>query len=123
MLNGAVVNGKHIGKTIGYPTANLAIPESYKLIPAQGVYVVRSEIQGQQVYGMMNIGTNPTVGGNAQTIETYFLDFDADLYGQELTIEILTRIREEKHFDSVDALVVAMKEDEAFSRSYIKTLV
>jgi riboflavin kinase/FMN adenylyltransferase len=122
MLFGTVVSGKRIGKTIGYPTANLAVAETYKLIPAQGVYVVQSEIDGQRVYGMMNIGNNPTVGGNTQTIETYFLDFDADLYGKELTIEILTRIREEKHFDSVDALVLAMKEDETFSRSYIKSL-
>lgn len=122
MLNGTVVNGKKIGKTIGYPTANLSIAEEYKLIPAQGVYVVESEIDGRLVYGMMNIGTNPTVGGNSQTIETYFFDFDADLYGQELTIEVLSRIREEKNFDSIDALVAAMKEDEVFARNYIKSL-
>lgn len=123
MLNGTVVDGKHLGKTIGYPTANLSIPESYKLIPAQGVYVVQSEIDGERIYGMMNIGTNPTVGGKSETIETYFLDFDKDLYGKAITIEILSRIREEKHFNSVDDLVEAMKQDEVFARNYIKSLI
>ena len=122
MLQGTVVPGKKIGKTIGYPTANLAIAEAYKLIPAQGVYVVQSYIDDRLVYGMMNIGTNPTVGGSQQTIETYFFDFEKDLYDRELHIEILTHIRQEKHFHSVEALIAAMKEDEAFSRSYIQNL-
>ncbi len=121
-LQGEVVAGKKIGKTIGYPTANLAIAETYKLIPAQGVYVVQSYIDDQLVYGMMNIGTNPTVGGSQQTIETYFFDLEMDLYGCQLQIEILTRIRQEKHFDSVEALIAAMKDDEAFSRNYIQNL-
>lgn len=120
MLNGKVVKGKSLGKTMGYPTANLNIKEDYKLIPAQGVYVVQSAINGKLVYGMMNIGTNPTVGGEVQTIETYFLDFDEDLYGQELHIEILERIREEKNFASVEELIEAMQEDEVFSRKYIE---
>jgi len=120
MLNGKVVKGKSLGRKIGYPTANLGITEDYKLIPAQGVYVVQSTINGILVYGMMNIGTNPTVGGEIQTIETYFLDFEQDLYGQELCIEILKRIREEKNFASVDELIEAMQEDEVFSRQYIE---
>lgn len=122
MLTGTVVKGKSIGRTIGYPTANLAIAESYKLIPAQGVYVVQSQIKGKTVYGMMNIGTNPTVGGHDQTVETYFFDFEADLYGQDLEIKVLKRIREEKHFNAVEELIVAMEEDEAFSRAYIENL-
>lgn len=120
MLNGVVVKGKSLGRKIGYPTANLSIPEDYKLIPAQGVYIVQSSIDGVLVYGMMNIGTNPTVGGEIQTVETFFFDFDDDLYDKELSIEILTRIREEKRFASVEELIAAMKEDEAFSRSWIK---
>lgn len=118
-LSGTVVYGKQIGKTIGYPTANLQIEEDYKLIPAQGVYVVKCTIDELDIYGMMNIGTNPTVGGNTQSIETYFFDFDKDLYGKKLEIQLLKRIRDEKTFNSVDDLVIAMKEDEAFSRSYI----
>ncbi len=120
MLNGTVVKGKSIGKSIGYPTANLEVSESYKLIPAQGVYVVRSTINGSTVFGMMNIGTNPTVGGIEQTVETYYFDLDQDLYGKQMEVVILTRIREEKNFASVDELVLAMKEDEKFSREFIK---
>lgn len=121
MLNGTVVQGKRLGRKIGYPTANLNITEDYKLIPAQGVYVVQCVIEGERQFGMMNIGTNPTVGGDKQTVETYFFDFDQDLYGKKLCIEVLARIREEKHFDSLEELKNAMKEDEAFSRSWIKT--
>lgn len=119
MLSGTVVKGKSIGKTIGYPTANLQIAEDYKLIPAQGVYVVQSQIDGEKVFGMMNIGTNPTVGGSTQTVETYFFDFDRDLYGKQLEIQLLARIREEKSFDTINELIAAMKEDENFSRSYL----
>lgn len=122
MLQGEVVHGRHLGKTLGYPTANLKIAENYKLIPAQGVYVVQSVIDGNLVYGMMNIGTNPTVGGMDQTIETYFLDFDGDLYGKQIAIEILSHIREEKNFESVEILVKAMEEDEVFSRKYIQSI-
>lgn len=119
-LNGTVVRGRSIGRTIGYPTANLQVEEDYKLIPAQGVYIVRSEIDGKRVYGMMNIGNNPTVGGSHQTIETFFFDFEKDLYDQHLQIELLERIREEKSFANVDQLVKAMKQDEVFSRKQIE---
>ena len=122
MLSGIVVKGRSLGRTIGYPTANLDIAEDYKLIPEQGVYVVQSRINGKIVYGMMNIGTNPTVGGSAQTIETYFFDFDNDLYGQSLEIQLLDRIRDEKNFESVDELVKAMKADEIYARNYIDKL-
>ena len=122
MLSGIVVKGRSLGRTIGYPTANLDIAEDYKLIPAQGVYVVQSRINGKIVYGMMNIGTNPTVGGSAQTIETYFFDFDNDLYGQSLEIQLLDRIRDEKNFESVDELVKAMKADEIYARNHIDKL-
>ena len=81
---------------------------------------MRAIIDGKSYFGMMNIGTNPTVGGEAQTIETYFLNLDKDLYGKKLQIEMLVRIRDEKKFNSVDALKIAMKQDEAFSRQYIK---
>ena len=69
---------------------------------------------------MMNIGTNPTVGGKKQTVETYFFDFNDNLYGETLCIEILARIREEKHFASIEELQEAMKHDEVFSRSWSK---
>ncbi|MFD0977093.1 bifunctional riboflavin kinase/FAD synthetase [Salinimicrobium gaetbulicola] len=119
-LAGTVVKGKGLGKEFEFPTANLEIKEEYKLIPKNGVYVVRSEIDGAEVFGMMNIGTNPTVGGTDKTIETHFLDLDKDLYGKYLSIELLTRIRDEKKFDTVENLKRAMKQDEAFSRQFIR---
>ena len=119
-LAGTVVRGKGLGKEFEVPTANLKIEEHYKLIPANGVYVVKSEIDGEIFFGMMNIGTNPTVGGTEQTIETHFFDLQKDLYGAYLSIELLTRIRDEKKFDSIEKLKVAMKQDEAFSMQYIK---
>ncbi len=82
-LTGVIVKGKGLGKEFGYPTANLKIEEEYKLIPKNGVYVVRSKIDNIMVYGMMSIGTNPTVGGTSQTIETNFFNLDKDLYGKK----------------------------------------
>ncbi|RXG30898.1 bifunctional riboflavin kinase/FAD synthetase [Leeuwenhoekiella palythoae] len=122
MLNGIVSRGKGLGKKFNYPTANLKIEETYKLIPAKGVYVARASINGKEVYGMMSIGTNPTVGGSDLTIETFFFDFEADLYDQHLQIELLTRIRDEKKFNSVDELIAAMQADERFSRDFIQKL-
>lgn len=119
-LKGKVVKGRGLGKEFNYPTANLSIDENYKLIPKNGVYVVRSQIKGENYFGMMSIGTNPTVGGESQTIETYFFNLDKDLYGKDLRIEMLVRIRDEKKFDSIEALKTAMRQDEAFSRQYIK---
>ncbi len=119
-LTGTVVKGKGLGKEFEFPTANLEIKEEYKLIPRNGVYVVRSEIEGEEVFGMMNIGINPTVGGTEKTIETHFFDLDRDLYGKYLTIELLTRIRDEEKFDSIGNLKSAMRQDEAFSRQFIK---
>ncbi|MGY5849170.1 bifunctional riboflavin kinase/FAD synthetase [Salegentibacter sp. F14] len=119
-LCGAIVKGRGLGRDFNYPTANLQIAEDYKLIPKNGVYVVRSEIDGESFFGMMNIGTNPTVGGEERTIETYFFNLDKDLYGKTLRIEMLVRIRDEKKFDSINALKNAMKQDEAFSKQYIK---
>ena len=119
-LAGNVVKGKGLGKEFNYPTANLEIEEEYKLIPKNGVYVVRSIVDGKVVFGMMSIGTNPTVGGTEKTIETYFFGIDKDLYGMYLSIELLTRIRDEKKFDSTEALKMAMKQDEAFSFQFIR---
>ncbi|RXG29278.1 bifunctional riboflavin kinase/FAD synthetase [Leeuwenhoekiella marinoflava] len=120
MLNGIVSRGKGLGRKFNYPTANLKVEESYKLIPAKGVYVVQSKIADSTIYGMMSIGTNPTVGGSALTIETFFFDFDQDLYDQHLQIELLTRIRDEKKFKSVDELIAAMQTDEQFAKAFIQ---
>lgn len=119
-LSGTVVKGKGLGKDFGFPTANVEIEESYKLIPKIGVYVVKSKIDGEEVHGMMNIGFNPTVGGKEKTIETNFFDFEKNLYGKKITIEILKRIRDEKNFSSVEELKAAMMQDKHFSEKYIQ---
>jgi len=120
VLTGTVVKGKALGKKIGFPTANLKVEEDYKLIPKNGVYVVRSKIDDKLVYGMMSIGTNPTVGGTEKTIETNFFMPEMDLYGKKLQIEMLKRIRDEKNFDSVEDLKAALEQDKAFSERFIK---
>lgn len=119
-LAGTVVKGKGLGKEFEFPTANLKVEENYKLIPKNGVYVVRSVIDRDVFFGMMSIGTNPTVGGTDKTIETNFFDLDKNLYGKYLSIELLTRIRDEKKFDGVEGLKTAMKQDRAFSMQYIR---
>ena len=85
-LTGIVVQGRNLGEQIGFPTANLFIEESYKLIPKTGVYIVKSEIDSKTIFGMMNIGYRPTVGGKHQTIETHFFEFNDNLYGKKLKI-------------------------------------
>jgi len=120
ILTGKVVKGKQLGKSLGYPTANLLIEEDYKILPKEGVYVVRAEIDNTWYFGMMNIGHNPTIAdGNHKSVETYFFDFEGNLYNQALQIQMLKRIRDEKKFNSVEELKSAMKNDEIFSRQYI----
>ena len=119
MLSGKVVNGKQLGGKIGYPTANINIKEPYKLIPKTGVYIVLSEIQGTNIYGMMNIGSRPTVDGGHQTIEVHFFDFNANLYQQQLTINLLYFLRDEEKFDSIESLILQLKKDEQTARNFI----
>lgn len=117
---GKVVNGKQLGGKIGFPTANIDVKEDYKLIPKTGVYVVRSVIDTIVVNGMMNIGYRPTVDGKHQTIEVHFFDFDQDLYGQELHIELLYFLRDEQKFDSVEALIDQLKKDKLSSLNFLQ---
>ncbi len=119
MLSGTIVKGRGIGKTLEFPTANLQIKEDYKLIPKNGVYLVQSIISGKEIFGLTNIGTNPTVGGTNKTIETYFLDYSNDLYNKDIHLNFIKRIREEKTFESKEALKFAIKEDEIFARNYL----
>jgi riboflavin kinase/FMN adenylyltransferase len=120
MINGTVVNGKKLGGTIGYPTANIDVKETYKLIPKTGVYIVKSTIHKKTVFGMMNIGNRPTVNGNHQTIEVHFFDFTQDLYHQNLTIELIYFLRDEQKFDGINSLVGQLKKDEKNARDYLK---
>ena len=110
-LHGVVVAGNRLGRTIGFPTANMQLYEPLKLVPGNGVYAVEVDVLGQKYRGMTNIGTRPTVGGTSRTIETHILDFDQDIYGLPLEIRFLRRIRSEIHFPSLDALRVQLEKD------------
>ena len=122
MLTGKVVKGKALGRQIDYPTANIQIAEAYKLIPKHGSYVVRSIINKEPVYGMMNIGVNPTVGGKSMSIEIYFLDFNDDLYDQKIQVSLLQHIRSEEKFGSVDLLKSQLEKDKNTVISFLKNL-
>ncbi len=121
-LSGTVVKGRQLGRTIGFPTANIKLEEEYKLVPKNGVYVVRAEIESKLIFGMMNIGFNPTVEGKTKTIEVHFFDFNADIYDSRIKIAILQRIRSEKKFESVELLINQLKEDQIFSKQYLQNL-
>ena len=103
-LCGSIVKGDKIGRKIGYPTANLDIKETYKLRPQNGVYLVQSHLNNQKYFGMMNVGKRPTVSGKQIQTEIYFFDFDGDLYGNKLKIELLEKIRDEQKYDSLESL-------------------
>ncbi len=118
-FTGTVVKGKQLGRTIGFPTANIHIKEDYKLIPKNGVYLVKSPLNNTLAYGMMNIGKRPTVNGENQTIEVHFIDFDQNLYGQEITIEVLEFIRDEHKFDSLESLKNQIQKDKDFCITYL----
>ena len=118
-FTGRVVHGLKLGRTIGFPTANLQVEASYKLIPKDGVYVVYTFIEGRKVYGMMSIGKNPTIQGKGASIEVYFFDFNQDLYGQDLTIYFVKYLREERKFSSVSLLKKQIQDDETAARKAI----
>lgn len=119
-ISGTVVSGKQLGGKIGFPTANIYVKETYKLLPSTGVYVVKSSFQNQIIFGMMNIGSRPTVAGNHQTIEVHFFDFNHDLYQQNISIEVLYFLREEQKFDSVEKLVSQLKLDQKTAQHYLQ---
>ena len=111
-LHGVVVAGNRLGRTRGFPTANMQLYEPLKLIPGNGVYFVRVQTLDRELYGMCNIGCRPTVGaGNARTIETNIFDFDEDIYGLDLKITFIARIREEVRFDSLEELKKQLEND------------
>ena len=111
-LHGVVVAGNRVGRTIGFPTANMQLYEPLKLVPGNGVYFVRVETIGGSYYGMCNIGHRPTVStGNTRTIETNIFGFDEDIYGLDIKITFITKIRDEVRFDSLDDLKKQLEHD------------
>lgn len=122
LLTGTIVKGKGIGRKLDFPTANLQIQESYKLIPKNGVYIIQSLIEKTLVYGMMNIGFNPTVNGDSKSIEIHFFDFDGDLYSKKIQIQLLDRIRDEVKFENIEKLKEQLSKDKTFAIQHINSL-
>lgn len=121
-LTGTIVRGKQLGRTIDFPTANLQMEENYKLIPRNGVYVVKSTINQKTVFGMMNIGLNPTVAGENLAVEIHFFDFDEELYDQKISVSLLEYLRPEQKFESVAFLKQQLEKDRNTSLAYINKL-
>lgn len=115
-LAGTVVKGRQLGRTIGFPTANILVTDSNKMVPADGVFAVRVHRKSETLNGMMNIGMRPTVDGHSRTIEVNILDFDADIYGETLILEFVKRIRDEKKFDGLEALKQQLENDRLATR-------
>lgn len=120
MITGTVIKGKGLGRQLDYPTANIMIKEDYKLIPKYGAYIVSSTLEGEDIYGMMNIGMNPTVNGEKESIEVHFFNFNEDIYNKTIQINLLHRIRNERKFESVSALKEQLKKDKESALAFIR---
>lgn len=120
-FSGYVVEGKKNGRAIGYPTANLFIKEPYKLIPGSGVYAVTAIMEDKNFKGMMNIGYRPTIveDNKQKSIEVHLFDINKDLYGKNITINVLKKVRNEEKFSSVETLKSQIKEDEVYIRKFL----
>ena len=114
MLTGEVVYGDGLGKKINFPTANIEIPETYKIIPKNGVYLVKAIINSEIYFGMMNIGVRPTIGGKNKSLEIHFFNFKDNIYNKTISVEIICKIRDEEEFSSIDELKIQLKKDEQF---------
>ncbi|MDU4938470.1 MAG: bifunctional riboflavin kinase/FAD synthetase [Clostridium sp.] len=114
IIKGKVVHGKKLGRTIGFPTANLDYSKE-ALIPRKGVYYTNVQWQGKIYKGITSVGNNPTVNGDKLTIETYILDFNNDLYGHNIKVYFIKKIRDEKKFNSIDDLVIQLKKDKDYA--------
>ena len=118
-LSGKIIKGDELGRKIGYPTANLKIFEKYKLKPQNGVYLIRTKLKKQTYFGMMNIGIRPTISAKNNQIETHLFNFNGNLYGHEMTLEILEKIRVEKKFESIEKLKIQLDIDKKHCQKLI----
>ncbi len=116
-VSGTVVDGKKLGRTIGYPTANIKV-DSNKLLPKKGAYIVDVFVKNQRHKGMLSIGTNPTVNGDSLTTEVYILDFDEDIYGEEITVNFREFLHEEIKFESLEKLIERLDEDKRKTEAF-----
>ncbi len=122
-FEGKVIEGNKLGRTIGYPTANLLIEDAEKLVPKNGVYAVQVQVDNEtpRINGMMNIGLRPTVDGTRQTIEVNIFDFDKDIYGHHLHVHLIKYLREEIKFNGLEQLKEQLAKDEANARAELQT--
>ncbi len=120
-LRGRVVRGDQRGRKLGFPTANLAVAER-RLLPGDGIYAVRVRIDGRWYGGAASIGVRPTFGTGLRTVEVYVIDFDGDLYDQVIEVQFIKRLREERKFENVDALIKQMNQDVADARQVLANL-
>ena len=112
-LHGTVVEGKQLGRKLGFPTANIEASDKNKIIPGFGVYAVKVELNGADCNGMLNIGTRPTFNNNAdnRSIEVNIFDFEGDIYGKEITLKFVGKIRDEQKFNNIEMLVNQLEKD------------
>lgn len=118
VLTGTVFKGKQLGRTLGFPTANIQIEEDYKLIPKKGAYIVQSIINKKIVHGIMNIGINPTVLGESLSLEIHYLDFQEDLYNKKISVSLLKYLRPEQKFGSLEELKNQLESDKTEAFAY-----
>ena len=121
-LHGKVVEGKQLGRKLGFPTANIEASDKYKIIPGYGVYAVQVELDGTEYNGMLNIGTRPTFNNNAdnRSIEVHIFDFEGDIYGKEITLKFAGKIRDEQKFDTIEMLVSQLEKDKIAALSILE---
>ena len=120
-LSGVIVKGKQLGRTIGFPTANIQVREIAKLIPSDGVYAVKVYHNEKAFGGMLNIGNRPTVDGTYQTVEVNIFDFDQEIYGENLTVEFLKKIRNEQKFNGLDELKAQIARDKITCKNILNS--
>ena len=116
-VSGKVIDGKKLGRTIGYPTANIEVDE-LKLLPKKGAYIVDVYVKNKFYKGMLSIGTNPTVNGDKLTVEVYILDFNEDIYGEEITVKFRDFLHEEIKFESLEKLIERLDEDKRLTKEF-----
>lgn len=121
-LHGRVIKGDKIGRTIGFPTANIFIEETYKLIPSDGIYAVTVDMSGQTFKGMAYIGQRPTINGMTRNIEVNIFDFNQEIYGQYITMTFLEFLREDVKFAGLEALKLQLQKDKEASLAYFNKL-
>ena len=118
-LKGQVIEGQQIGRTLGFPTANLKVLDGSKLIPKDGVYAVHVEVKRQTFKAMMNIGNNPSLISKKHSLEVHIFDFDSDIYDEQIEVRFIKRIREEISFDNLDALKIQLEQDEDTAKAIL----